>query len=119
MPKPKHVNVIDTKWIFKNKIDEQGCVTRKKDRLVTQGYSQVEGIDFDETFAPLARLEAIRLLLGIACLQRIKLYQMDVKSAFLNDYLHEEVYVAQPKGLIDQVFFQHVYKLNKALYDLK
>ncbi|KAA0026226.1 Retrovirus-related Pol polyprotein from transposon TNT 1-94 [Cucumis melo var. makuwa] len=83
------------------------------------GYTQVEGVDFDETFTPVARLEAICLLLGISCIQRFKLYQMDVKSAFLNGYLNEEVYVAQPKGFIDSEYPQHVYKLNKALYGLK
>ncbi|TYK03438.1 gag-pol polyprotein [Cucumis melo var. makuwa] len=79
----------------------------------------VIGIDFDETFAPVARLEAIRLLLGISCIQKFKLYQMDVKSAFLNGYLNEEVYVAQPKGFVDSEHPKHVYKLNKALYGLK
>ena len=79
----------------------------------------MEGIDFDKTFTHVARLEAIRLLLTIACIQKIKLYQMDVKSAFLNGYLNEEIYVAQPKGFIGPVFSQHVYKLNIALYGLK
>ncbi|TYK14139.1 gag-pol polyprotein [Cucumis melo var. makuwa] len=90
-----------------------------KDELVAQGYTQVEGVDFDETFAPVARLEAIRLLLDISCIQKFKLYQMDVKSAFLNGYLNEEVYVAQPKGFVDSEHPKHVYKLNKALYGLK
>ncbi|KAA0026117.1 gag-pol polyprotein [Cucumis melo var. makuwa] len=117
--KPEGVNVIGTKWIFKNKIDETGCVTKNKARLVAQGYTQVEGVDFDETFAPVARLQAIRLLLGISCIQKFKLYQMDVKSAFLNEYLNEEVYVAQPKGFVDSEHPKHVYKLNKALYGLK
>ncbi|KAL0539750.1 hypothetical protein IC582_023966 [Cucumis melo] len=105
--------------MFKNKTDEAGCVTKNKARLEAQGYTQVEGIDFDETFAPVARLEAIRLLLGISCIQKFKLYQMDVKSAFLNGYLNEEVYVAQPKGFIDFEHPKHVYKLNKALCGLK
>ncbi|KAL0544097.1 hypothetical protein IC582_019208 [Cucumis melo] len=113
------VNVIGTKWIFKNKIDEIGCVTKNKARLVAQGYTQVEGVDFDETFAPVARLEVIRLLLGISCIQKFKLYQMDLKSVFLNGYLNEEVYVAQPKGFVDSEHPKHVYKLNKALYGLK
>ncbi|TYK00141.1 gag-pol polyprotein [Cucumis melo var. makuwa] len=113
------VNVIGTKWIFKNKIDEIGCVTKNKARLVAQGYTQVEGVDFDETFAPVARLEVIRLLLGISCIQKFKLYQMDLKSVFLNGYLNEEVYVAQPKGFVDSEHPKHVYKLNKSLYGLK
>ncbi|TYJ98791.1 gag-pol polyprotein [Cucumis melo var. makuwa] len=117
--KPEGVNVIGTKWVFKNKTDEAGCVTKNKARLVAQGYTQVEGIDFDETFSPVARLEAIRLLLGISCIQKFKLYQMDVKSAFLNGYLNEEVYVAQPKDFVDSEHSKHVYKLNKALYGLK
>ncbi|KAL0546131.1 hypothetical protein IC582_016037 [Cucumis melo] len=84
--KPEGVNVIGTKWIFKNKTDKTGCVTKNKARLVAQGYTQVEGVDFDETFALVARFEAIRLLLGISCIQKFKLYQIDVKSAFLNGY---------------------------------
>lgn len=82
VPRPRDSNVIGTKWIFKNKTDEFGNITRNKARLVALGYTQVEGIDFDETFAPVARLESIRLLVGIACLLGFKLYQMDVKSAF-------------------------------------
>ena len=117
--KPDGVNVIVTKWIFKNKTDESGNVTKNKARLVAQGYAQVECVDFDETFAPVARLEAIRLLLNISYFRKFKLYQMDVKSAFLNGYLNEKVYVAQLKGFVDSEFSQHVYKLNKALYGLK
>src|ERR1044072_4074451 len=117
--RPEGINVIGTKWIFKNKSDESGTVTRNKARLVAQGYTQVEGIDFDETFAPVARLESIRLLLGVACILKFKLFQMDVKSAFLNGYLNEEVYVEQPKGFVDPNFPDHVYKLRKALYGLK
>ncbi|KAA0060315.1 gag-pol polyprotein [Cucumis melo var. makuwa] len=117
VPKPDRVNVIGTKWIFKNKTDESRNVTKNKARLVAQGYAQVEGVDFDETFAPVAKLEAIRLLL--IYFQKFKMYQMDVKSAFLNGYLNEEVYVAQPKRFIDSEFPQYVYKLNKALYGLK
>ncbi|KAA0058253.1 putative mitochondrial protein [Cucumis melo var. makuwa] len=119
VPKPDEANIIGTKWIFKNKIDESGCVTRNKARLVAQGYAQIEGVDFDETFAPVARLEAICLLLGISCIRKFKFYQMDVKRAFLNGYLNEELYVAQPKGFVDSKFPQHVYKINKALYVLK
>ena len=92
---------------------------RNRARLVAQGYTQEEGIDFDETFAPVARLESIRLLLAIACHIKFKLYQMDVKSAFLNGYLQEEVFVQQPKGFQDPKFPEHVYHLRKALYGLK
>jgi hypothetical protein len=105
--------------VYRNKSDESGVVTRNKARLVAQGYSQIEGVDFDETFAPVARLESIRLLLGVACILKFKLFQMDVKSAFLNGYLNEEVYVAQPKGFVDPNLPDHVYRLKKALYGLK
>ena len=86
---------------------------------MVQGYTQVEGVDFVETFALVARIEAIRLLLGISCHLHFKLFQVDVKNAFLNGYLNEEVYVAQPKGFVDPSSPQHVYKLRKALYGLK
>ncbi|CAJ2665853.1 unnamed protein product [Trifolium pratense] len=119
VPRPDGINVIGTKWVYKNKTDENGDITRNKARLVAQGYTQIEGVDFDETFAPVARLESIRLLLAVACILKFKLYQMDVKSAFLNGYLNEEVYVEQPKGFVDPSFPNHVYKLKKALYGLK
>jgi hypothetical protein len=79
-----NTNVIATKWAFCNKQDENGMVTRNKARLVAQGFTQVEGLDFEETYAPVARLEAIRMLLAFAAHYDFKLYQMDVKSAFLN-----------------------------------
>ncbi|KAL8089502.1 hypothetical protein AgCh_039103 [Apium graveolens] len=102
-----------------NKIDENGIVTRNKARLVAKGYSQEEGIYYDETFAPVARLEAIRIFLAFAAYSNFKLYQMDVKSAFLNGDLEEEVYVQQPPGFEDSEFPDFVYKLLKALYGLK
>ncbi|KAK1677510.1 hypothetical protein QYE76_038358 [Lolium multiflorum] len=117
-PKGCH-NVIGTKWIFKNKQDEFGNVVRNKARLVAQGFSQVEGIDFGETYAPVARLESIRILLAYASHHNFKLQQMDVKSAFLNGPLHEEVYVKQPPGFEDLNFPNLVYKLDKALNGLK
>ncbi|CAM8934596.1 unnamed protein product [Rhodiola kirilowii] len=119
VPQPNGVNVIGTKWIFKNKSDEQGTITRNKARLVAQGYTKIEGVDFDEAFAPVVRLEAIRLLLALACHLKVKLFQMDVKSAFLNGLLNEEVYVAQPKGFRDPHHPDHVYRLKKAIYGLK
>jgi hypothetical protein len=91
--RPKNYNVIGTKWVFRNKQDQDSMVMRNKARLVAQGYTQVEGLDFGETYAPVARLEAIRILLVYACVHNIKLYQMDVKSVFLNGYINEEVYV--------------------------
>ena len=90
-----------------------------KARLVTQGYSQVEGVDYDETFSPVAHVESIRILLALACHLKFKLYQMDVKTAFLNRLLKQDVYVAQPKGFIDPHFPDHVLYLKKALYGLK
>ncbi|GJY65587.1 retrovirus-related pol polyprotein from transposon TNT 1-94 [Tanacetum coccineum] len=111
--------IIGTKWVYRNKLDENGIVTRNKARLVAQGYNQQEGIDYDETYAPVARLESIRILLAYACALDFKLFQMDVKSAFLNGFINEEVYVAQPPGFIDFAKPNHVYRLKKALYGLK
>ena len=119
VPRLKRVNVIGTKLIFKNKSNEHGTIIRNKSRLVTQGYTQMEGIDFDETFVSVARLESIMILLAIAIHLNFKLYQMDVKSAFLNGMLQEEVYIEQPKGFIDPHRPNDVYKLKRALYGLK
>ncbi|GKA49878.1 retrovirus-related pol polyprotein from transposon TNT 1-94 [Tanacetum coccineum] len=119
VPPPENQTIIGTKWVFKNKLDENGIVSRNKARLVAQGYNQQEGIDFDETYAPVARLESIRILLAYACAHDFKLYQMDVKSAFLNGFINEEVYVAQPPGFVDFKKPNHVFKLKKALYGLK
>jgi hypothetical protein len=116
--KPKK-NVVRTKWVFRNKQDEDGVVTRNKARLVAKGYSKVEGLDFDETFALVARLESIHILLAYATHHSFKLYQMDVKSAFLNGPIKEEVYVEQPLGFEDEEYPNHVYKLHKGLYRLK
>jgi len=96
-----------------------GIVTRNKAKLVVQGYNQEEGIDYEETFAPVARLEAIQILVAFAAYMEIKLYQMNVKSAFLNGYLKEEVYVKQSPGFESHDFPNHVFKLDKALYSLK
>jgi hypothetical protein len=118
VPHPNQ-NVVGTKWVFRNKQDEHGVVTRNKARLMAKGYSQVEGLDFDETYAPVARLESIRILLAYATYHGFKLYQMDVKSAFLNGPIKEEVYVEQPPDFEDSEYPNHVYKLSKALYGLK
>ena len=117
--RPKDARVIGTKWVFRNKQDDQGVVVRNKARLVAKGFSQVEGLDFGETFAPVARLEAIRILLAYASHHEMKLYQMDVKSAFLNGFINELVYVDQPPGFEDPRYPNHVYRLSKALYGLK
>ena len=119
IPRPKGVNVIGTKWIFKNKSNEHGIFIINKLRLVARGYTQVEGIDFNETFAPVARLESIRILLAIASHLNFKLYQMDVKNAFLNGMLQEEVYVEQQKSFVNPHRLDDVYKLKRALYGLK
>ena len=116
---PRKHNIIITKWIYRNKQDKNSQVVRNKARLVAQGYTQVDGIDFSETFAPVARLEAIRILLAYANHHNILLYQMDVKSAFVNGKLEEEVYVAQPPGFEDPKHPDKVFRLNKALYSLK
>jgi hypothetical protein len=113
------VNVIGTKWVFKNKQGEDGEVVRNKARLVAQGYSQVEGLDFGETFAPVTLLEAIMILLAFAASKGFKLYQMDVKRDFLNGVIQEEVYVRQPLGFESPKYPDRVYKLLKALYGLK
>ncbi|WVZ80652.1 hypothetical protein U9M48_028110 [Paspalum notatum var. saurae] len=116
---PPNCRPIGTKWVFKNKQGENGMVVRNKARLVAQGYCQKEGIDYEDTFAPIARLEAIRSLLAFAASKGFKLQQMDVKSAFLNGFIEEEVYVRQPPGFESARFPDRVYKLRKALYGLK
>ena len=93
VPRTKGMNVIGTKWIFKNKFNEHGHLTRNKTILVCKGYAQVEGVDFEENFAPVARLEAIMMFLAFACYKNFKVYQIDVKYAFLNGELEEDVYV--------------------------
>ncbi|GKF43790.1 retrovirus-related pol polyprotein from transposon TNT 1-94, partial [Tanacetum coccineum] len=88
VPQPKNMTIIGTKWVFKNKLDENGVISQNKARLVAQGYNQYEGIDNDETYAPVARLESIRILLSYACALDFKLFQMDIKSAFLNGLIN-------------------------------
>nr|GEY24608.1 hypothetical protein [Tanacetum cinerariifolium] len=111
--------VITLKWIYKVKLDELGGILKNKARLVAQGYHQEEGIDFEESFAPVARLEAIRIFLAYAAHKNMVVYQMDVKTVFLNVNLREEVYVSQSDGFVDQDNPNYVYKLKKALYGLK
>ncbi|KAJ9557314.1 hypothetical protein OSB04_011928 [Centaurea solstitialis] len=117
VPRPEDKSIFDTKWIFKNKKDEDNIVVRNKARLVAKGYRQQEGIDYNETFAPVARIEAIRMFLAYAAHKDFTVYQMDVKTAFLNGVLKEEVYVSQPEGFVDKDHPDHVYILDKALYD--
>ena len=105
--------------MFRNKLGEEGNVVRKKARLVAKGYNQEEGIDFDETYAPVAHLESIQMILAFASFMDFKLYQMDIKSAFLNGFTNEEVYVEQPPSFENESFPNHVFKLKRALYGLK
>nr|GFA30643.1 hypothetical protein [Tanacetum cinerariifolium] len=112
-------SVIKTKWIFKNKKDESSLVIQNKARLVAVGYSQQKGIDYDEMFAPVARIEAIRMFLAYAAHKDFTVFQMDVKTTFLNGILKEEVYVGQPSGFVSKQYPDHVYALDKALYGLK
>ncbi|GJT38423.1 putative ribonuclease H-like domain-containing protein [Tanacetum coccineum] len=115
---PNGKRAIGTKWVFRNKKDERGIMIKNKARLVAQGYTQEEGIDYDEVFAPVARIEAIRLFLAYASFKDFVVYQMDVKSAFLYGKIEEEVYVCQPPGFEDPNFPDRVYKVEKALYRL-
>ncbi|KAJ9557362.1 hypothetical protein OSB04_011976 [Centaurea solstitialis] len=117
--RPQDKSIIDTKWLFKNKKDEHGTIVRNKARLVAKGYRQQEGIDYDQTFAPVARLEAIRMFLAYAAYKDFTVFQMDVKTAFLYGHLKEEVYVTQPEGFVDPDHPDYVYVLDKALYGLK
>ncbi|GJZ00248.1 retrovirus-related pol polyprotein from transposon TNT 1-94 [Tanacetum coccineum] len=119
VPPPDCAMIIALKWIYKVKLDEYGDVLKNKARLVAKGYRQEEGIDFEESFAPVARLEAIRIFIANAASKNMTVYQMDVKTAFLNGELKEEVYVSQPEGFVDPDHPNHVYRLKKALYGLK
>ncbi|GJZ90569.1 retrovirus-related pol polyprotein from transposon TNT 1-94 [Tanacetum coccineum] len=117
--KPFGKMIIKLKWLWKNKKDEDQTVIRNKARLVAKGYAQEEGVDFEESFAPVARLEAVRIFVAHAAHKSFPIYQMDVKTAFLNGPLKEEVYVAQPEGFVDPDHPEKVYLLRKALYGLK
>ncbi|GJU08226.1 retrovirus-related pol polyprotein from transposon TNT 1-94, partial [Tanacetum coccineum] len=112
-------NIIVVKWIWKNKTDAENTVIRNKSRLVAKGYGQEEGIDFEESFEPVARLEAVRFFVAYAAHKNFLIYQMDVKTAFLNGPLKEKVFIRQPDGFVDPDFPNHVYRLKKALYGLK
>nr|GEU50501.1 retrovirus-related Pol polyprotein from transposon TNT 1-94 [Tanacetum cinerariifolium] len=119
VPQPDCVMIIALKWIYKVKLDEYGDVLKNKARLVAKGYRQEKGIDFEESFAPVARIEAIRIFIANAASKNMTIYQMNVKTALLNGELKEEVYVSQPEGFIDPDHPTHVYRLKKALYGLK
>ncbi|GKC18973.1 retrovirus-related pol polyprotein from transposon TNT 1-94 [Tanacetum coccineum] len=119
VPQPDCVMIIALKWIYKVKLDEYGYVLKNKARLVAKGYRQEEGIDFEESFAPVVHIEAIRIFIANAACKNMTIYQMDVKITFFNAELKEEVYVSQPEGFIDPDNPTHVYRLKKALYGLK
>ncbi|PNX67781.1 hypothetical protein L195_g055811, partial [Trifolium pratense] len=116
---PNDKKAISVKWVYKVKVNPKGEITRHKARLVVKGFLQKEGIDFNEVFAPVARMETIRLVTALTHYNKWSMHQMDVKCAFLNGPLEEEVYVVQPPGFIDKENESKVYKLNKALYGLK
>nr|GFA58902.1 retrovirus-related Pol polyprotein from transposon TNT 1-94 [Tanacetum cinerariifolium] len=119
VPAPDNISPLTLKWLFKNKHDEEQTVIRNKSRLVVRGYRQEEGIDFEESFALVARMEAIRIFLAYVAHKSFSVFQMDVKTAFFRGSLKEDVYVCQPEGFIDVDHPSHVYKLKKALYGLK
>ncbi|GJW65311.1 retrovirus-related pol polyprotein from transposon TNT 1-94 [Tanacetum coccineum] len=118
-PSTNKVMLIKLKWIYKVKTNEFGRVLKNKARLVAQGFRQEEGIDFEESFAPVARIEAICIFVANAANKNMTIFQMDIKTAFLNGEFKEEVYVSQPEGFVDQDNPSHVYKLKKDLYGLK
>nr|GEW94385.1 hypothetical protein [Tanacetum cinerariifolium] len=119
VPAPDNISPLTLKWLFKKKNDEEQTVIQKKSRLVVRGYRQEEGNDFEESFALVARMKAIRIFLAYAAHKSFSVFQMDVKIAFLHGSLKEDVYVCQPEGLIDADHPSHAYKLKKALYGLK
>nr|GFC17361.1 retrovirus-related Pol polyprotein from transposon TNT 1-94 [Tanacetum cinerariifolium] len=114
-----NISPLTLKWLFKNKHDEEQTIIRNKSRVVVRGYRQEEGIDFEESFAPVARMEAIKIFLIYAAHKSFSVFQMDVKTAFLHGSLKEDMYVCQPEGFIDVDHPSNVYKLKKALYGLK
>jgi hypothetical protein len=119
VPKPKDKNVIGTKWVFRNKLNEDGKVVRNKARLVCKGYAQVKGIEFEEKFSHVARLEAIIMFLAFASFKNFKVYHIDIKSAFLNGYLEEEVYIKQLEIFLLSENEGYICRLKKSLYGLK
>nr|GEV65083.1 hypothetical protein [Tanacetum cinerariifolium] len=119
VPQPDYVMIIALKWIYKVKLDEYGDVLKNQARLVAKGYRQEEGIDFEESFSLVARIEAIRIFIANAANKNMTIYQMDVKTTFLNGELKEEVYVSQPEGFVDPDHPTYVYRLKKAMYGLK
>ena len=118
-PLPKEKKAIGCKWIYKLKYNADGSISRYKARLVAKGYAQTYGIDFEETFSPVAKMATVRVVIAMATTKGWELQQMDVKNAFLNGELQEEVYMEQPKGYVHLDFPHYVCRLKKALYGLK
>ena len=119
IPTPPDASVVGLKWVFRNKMDKEGNVITNKARLVVKGYCQEEGIDYEETFAPVARLESVRIFLAYAAHKNFEVFQMDIKCALLNGELEETVYVEQPPGFVNEKYPNHCYILDKAVYGLK
>jgi hypothetical protein len=119
VPRPEGFNAFETKWVFKIESDEDEIMTRNQARLVVHGDTQGKRLNLDKTFTSAVKLEAVRLLLGIACALKFKLFHMNVMNACLNEYLQEEIYVEQPQGFVDLESPNHVYKLKKFFYGLK
>jgi hypothetical protein len=119
VPRPEGKSVVTSKWIYKIKHVADGNIEKYKARFVARGFSQKEGEDYDETFAPVAKYTSIRSIIAIASVMGWKLHQMDVKTAFLNGVIEEEVYIEQPQGFVIHGKESHVCKLKKALYGLK
>ena len=115
---PDDRRAIENKWIFKKKTDADGNITIYKAWLVAKGYRQVQGIDYDETFSPIAKLKSVRIMLAIAAYYVYEIWQMDVKTAFLNGYLKEELYMMQPEGFVDPKGANKVWKLQRSIYGL-
>jgi hypothetical protein len=119
VPRPKSKDVVSSKWIFKIKHAADGSIEKYKERFVAHGFSQKEGIDYEETFAPVARYTLIRTIIALTAKMKWKLHQMDVKTAFLNGIIQEEVYIEQPQGFEVEERKSHVHRLKKVLYGLK
>ncbi|GJZ93999.1 retrovirus-related pol polyprotein from transposon TNT 1-94 [Tanacetum coccineum] len=119
VPRPDGKNIVALKWLWKNKCDAENIMVQNKTRLVAKGYRQEEGIDFEESFAPVAHLEAVRMFIAYAAHKNITIFQIDVKTTSLNGPLKDEVYVSQPEGFIDSEFPDHIFRLKKTLYSLK
>ena len=119
VPRIHDRQTIGTYWVFRNKSDKSGNIVINKARLAAQGYNQIEGIDLEEIFTPMARLKAILMTLAYASFKDFKLFQMDVKSTLLNSFIEEEMYVEQSLAFVDHAHPDYVFKLEKALYNLK